>query len=513
MNILKKIALASAAVATSFYLTAGGAYAQEAVVVIEAEPTSMDPHNTTDSVSATVQGPMFEGLLRFDEQMNIVPVLATGYRYSDDATSITFDLRQGVKFHDGAAFDANVVKMNLDFVRNPDNGLARRSFFRFINEVIVESDYQVTITSTTPNSAMASYMAHSSASMKSPNVIQRQIEDESFNANRDGAVGTGPFQFVEWRDGVRVAVTAFDGYWDAENKAKVDGIVFRPVQEAATRINMLQAGEAHLVFPIPTLFGAELENNESIRILTGPTTNVHYLGMNLQLEKYQDIDVRQAMNFAIDKDGLIAQMLDGYGTIADSAIAPNVYGYSAQDIYEYDLAEARRLIAGSPMADGFTATLWTRNTTEFIAVAEYVAIALREIGIDVKVEAFESGTLFDMLDAGEGTDLFIGRWSPGTGEADYGLRPNFASDRVPPNFNNSGFYVNTEVDDLLNRALASPNPEETLALYAQVQEVIYNDAPWVFLHIPEALVGAALNVSGISMLPSGSVLLNGISLQ
>lgn len=513
MFTTRKMGKASAALLAALSLGTGAAFAQQAVVVIEAEPTSMDPHNTTDSVSATVQGPMFEGLLRFDDSMSIVPVLATGYSYSDDATAITFELQQGVTFHDGAYFNAEVVKMNLDFVRDADNGLARRSFFRFIEDVIVEDDYTVTITSESPNSAMASYMAHTSAAMKSPRVIERKMADPDFNADREGAVGTGPFQFVEWRDGVQTVVEAFDGYWNADNGANVERIVFRPVQEASTRINMLQAGEAHLVFPIPTLFGAQLESDDRVNLRTGPTTDVHYIGMNLQLDKYQDVKVRQALNFAIDKDGLIAQMLDGYGTIADSAIAPNVYGYAAQEIYDYDMGEARALLAEAGYAEGFTATLWTRNSTEFIAVAEYVAIQLGELGIEVTVEAYESGTLFDMLDAGEGTDLFIGRWSPGTGEADYGLRPNFASDRVPPNFNNSGFYVNEAVDDLLNRALASSDAQEALSLYAEVQEVIYDEAPWVFLHIPESIVGSAPNLDGVYVLPSGNVHVSGISLN
>lgn len=513
MFTTRKMGQASAALLAALSLGAGTALAQQAVVVIEAEPTSMDPHNTTDSVSATVQGPMFEGLLRFDDSMNIVPVLATGYHYSDDATAITFELQQGVSFHDGAYFNAEVVKQNLDFVRDADNGLARRSFFRFIEDVVIEDDYTVTITSASPNSAMASYMAHTSAAMKSPRVIERKLSDPDFNADRDGAVGTGPYQFVEWRDGVQTVVEAFDGYWNADNGANVDRIVFRPVQEASTRINMLQAGEAHLVFPIPTLFGAQLEDDSRVNLRTGPTTDVHYVGMNLQLEKYQDQRIRQALNFAIDKDGLIAQMLDGYGSIADSAIAPNVYGYAAQEIYDYDMAEARALLAAAGYPNGFSATLWTRNSTEFIAVAEYVAIQLAELGLQVSVEAYESGTLFDMLDAGEGTDMFIGRWSPGTGEADYGLRPNFASDRVPPNFNNSGFYVNESVDELLNRALASSDPDEALALYAEVQELIYDEAPWVFLHIPESIVGSAPNLDGVYVLPSGNVHVSGISLN
>ena len=485
-----------------------GDESHELTVGIEAEPTSMDPQNTTDGNSATVQSTMFEGLLRFNENMEIETILAEDYDYSEDATEVTFYLREGVMFHDGTDFNAETVKENLDFVRDEDNGLARSSFFSFIDEVIVEDDYTVTIVSEEPNSAMASYMAHSSASMKSLEEIEKKLDDPEYNLDREGAVGTGPFTFVEWRDGEHVTVEKNEDYWNEEEMARVDQITFNPVQEAATRVNMLRTGEVDLIFPIPTLNAQEIEEEEGVDLYTGPTTDLFYIGMNFEEEKYQDLNVRQAMNHAVDKDGLIAQVLDGYGIVADSAIAPNVYGYAGQPIYEYDRDLANELLEDSDQAGGFDATLWTRNSTEFISVAEYVAIQLEEIGINVDVEPYESGTLFDMLDEGEGTDLWIGRWSPGTGEADYGLRPNFASDRVPPNFNNSGFYINEELDEMFDDALSTPDEDEALSIYADIQEKIYQDAPWVFLHVPDAIIAKSEDLDGIYILPSGAVQMN-----
>ncbi|MDE5415244.1 glutathione ABC transporter substrate-binding protein [Alkalihalobacterium chitinilyticum] len=479
----------------------------ELTIGIEAEPTSLDPFNTTDGNSATVQSTMFEGLLRFDENMELVPVLARDYTYNEDATEITFTLQEGVTFHDGTAFNAEVVKENLDFVRDRDNGLARASFFSFISEVVVNDEFSVTIKSEEPNSAMASYMAHASASFKSIDEIAKKKEDENYNLDRN-PVGTGPFVFDEWRDSEHVVVRKFEEYWNSSEAARVESITFRPVVEASTRVNMLKTGEVDLIYPIPTLNAAELENDADIDLYVGSSTDVFYIGMNFKEDKYQDLKVRQAMNHAVDKDGLIAQILDGYGQIAASAIAPAVYGYSGQSIYEHDKDLARELMAEAGMEDGFKATLWTRNTTEFVSVAEYVAIQLSEIGIDVEVQAYESGTLFDMLDAGENTDLWIGRWSPGTGEADYGLRPNFASDRVPPNFNNSGYYINEELDQLFDEALRTPDQEKALSVYADLQKKIYEDAPWVFLHIPDTIIAKGKNVTGIYVLPSGAVHLN-----
>ncbi|RXJ04215.1 glutathione ABC transporter substrate-binding protein [Anaerobacillus alkaliphilus] len=478
------------------------------VVAIEAEPTSLDPHNATDTNSATVQSVLLEGLLAFDENMNLVKVLATEYSFNEEATEITFQLREGVTFHDGTAFNAEVVKVNLDFVRNRDNGMARASFFSFIDEVVVNNDYSVTVRSKEANSAMASYLAHSAAAFKSVDEINKKIDNPEYNADRN-PIGTGPFKFLEWRDSAHVKVVPFDNYWNEDGKAKVENITFKPVVEASTRVNMLKTGEVDIVFPLPTLSADELEADANIDVFTGSSTETFYIGMNVSLDKYKDVRVRKAMNHAVNKDSLIALVLDGYGQVLDSAIAPAVYGYAQQPIYEYDQGKAKELLAEAGQEGGFDAVLWTRNSTEFLTVAENVAIQLGAIGINVDVQAYETGTLFDMLDAGDGTDLFIGRWSPGTGEADWGLRPNFASDRIPPNYNNAGYYINEDLDQLFNQALQSPDPDETLRIYAEAQKVIYDDAPWVFLYVPDTIIAKRNELKGITVRATGAVVLTG----
>lgn len=481
----------------------------EIVVALEAEPTSMDPFNSTDGVSSTVHKTIYEGLLRFNENLEIEAFLAESYRYNDDATELHFTLREDVTFHDGSSFNAEVVKANFDYVRDPDQGLARRSFFSFIDEIEVVSEYELIIRAAEANASMASYLAHPAAVIKSLGEIEKKQADESVNLDRS-AIGTGPFIFVEWLDGQHVLVEKNDGYWNSDGSARVGNIRFLPVQEASTRVNQLKAGEVHFVDTLPTGEADALMGESQVAVFSGPSMNVFYVGMNLQEEKYQDEGVRHAMNHAINKDQLIAQAVDGFGRVADSPIAPPVYGYSAQDIYEYDVELAKELMADAGHGDGFTATLWTRNSTEFVTVAEFVAMQLREIGVDVEVVAYESGTLFDMLDGNDGTDLWIGRWSPGTGEADWGLRPNFASDRVPPNYNNSGFYINTTVDELLNSALANPDEQQRLADYGQVQELIYQEAPWVFLHVVDRVAAQREEIQGIYIMQDGTVNMNSV---
>lgn len=273
----------------------------ELTVGIEAEPTSLDPFNSTDGNSATVQSTMFEGFLRFDEKMNLVPVLATEYNFNEDATEITFTLQQGVKFHDGTDFNAEVAKENLEFVRDAENGLARASFFSFISEVTVNDEYSITIKSEEPNSAMASYMAHSSASFKSTEELKKKKDDPDYNLDRT-PVGTGPFKFQEWKDSEQIVVTKNENYWNTQEEPKVQSITFLPIVEASTRVNKLKTGEVDVIFPIPTLNAKELEQEENVDLYVGSSTNVFYIGMNFKEEKYNDLKVRQAMNHAYCAD-------------------------------------------------------------------------------------------------------------------------------------------------------------------------------------------------------------------
>ncbi|MGC5326903.1 glutathione ABC transporter substrate-binding protein [Brevibacillus sp. SYSU BS000544] len=476
-------------------------------LAVEAEPVSLDPQNVTDGNSITVQRAMFEGLLTFTDKMQPVPVLATDYKLNENATEITFTLREGVTFHDGSPFNAEVVKANLDFVRDEKNGMARRSFFSFIKEVIVVDPTHVTIVANTPNSAMTSYLAHPASSMKSLEALKKKQSDPNFNLDRN-PVGTGPYQFVEWKENQHVKVAPFANYWNKEKAAKADSIVYKPVVEAGTRINMLKAGETDIITKLPTLNAKEIAADSKFNVYKAPSLNVYYVGMNLKLKKYQDKKVRQAMNYAVNKDELIAGVLDGYGSVADSAIAPNTFGYSQQKVYEYNLDQAKKMLAEAGMKDGFEATLWTRNSSEFIAIAENVAMQLGKVGIKAKVQAYESGTLFDMLDHEKGTDLWIGRWSPGTGEVDYGIRPNFHTKSFAPDNNNSGFYSNPQVDKLLDEAIMTANSEEAMKKYAEVQKIIYDDAPWVFLHVPDLIVAKTSAVSDVMVLPSDTVIVN-----
>nr|WP_236838540.1 ABC transporter substrate-binding protein [Caldalkalibacillus salinus] len=433
--------------------------------------------------------------------MALQPLLAEDYQLSEDATTLTFELREGVTFHDGTVFNAEAVKANLDYVRNEENDMERATFFSFIEEVTVDNEFRLTIKATHPNSAMLSYFAHDAAVFLSPKQIKMKEQDRTHEIQ---PVGTGPFKLVEQdkKDDI-ITVRPYEKHWKGE-QPNVSSIAFIAVTDIDKRIDMLKSEALDVVLSLPTNEADKLKQHPEFNIHTVPSHNVFYIGMNLKNQKFKEQKVRQALNYAVDKETLIKEALNGFGTIADSAIAPQVYGYAAQRIYDYDIEKSKTLLAESSEND-FTSVLWTRDEPEFLSVAEHVAAQLDEIGININVQAYDSNTFFQQLDSGEGTELWLGRWSPGTGDADWGLRPNFSSAHVPPNFNNAGYYINQEVDEQLDQAIITADMDKRLNIYGDIQQTIYEEAPWIFLYVPDEIVATSQQVKGITLQSTGVV--------
>src|SRR5512144_2339340 len=239
--------LVAAAVAASA-LTAGPALAAKDVTFAVASTfTTTDPYDANDTLSQAMAKSFYEGLYGFDKDMKLIPVLAESHDVTKDGLVYTVKLRKGVKFHDGTDFKADAVKVNFDRVTNPDNKLKRYALYSNIAKTEVVDDYTVRITLKEPFSAFINNLAHPSGVMISPAALKQW-------GNKDIAfhpVGTGPFKFVEWKATDYLKVAKFDGYW-RKGYPKVDTIIWKPVIDNNTRAAVMQTGEAHFTYPVPS---------------------------------------------------------------------------------------------------------------------------------------------------------------------------------------------------------------------------------------------------------------------
>lgn len=467
--------------------------------------TTLDPHDTNDTLSNSAEKTMMEGLLGFDEKMNVVPLLAEEYEASEDATEFTFKLREGVKFHDGTPFNAKAVKVNFDRLADPDSGLKRHSLFALIKSTEVISDYEVKFTLSEPFGAMINTFAHPAALIHSPKALDEYGKDVGKHP-----VGTGPFKFVEWKPSEGLKIEKNPDYWK-KGYPKVDAITFKPVSENGSRIAMLQTGEADFIYPVPTEQVEGVNGKNGVEVESDPSIVVRYMAMNTMKEPYNDVKVRQALNYAINKDAFLKVVMNGQGEKLDSVIAPDVQFYSQQELYEFNLEKAKELLKEAGVKEGMKAKLWGGNSSSTVKAMEFLQQQLAAVGITVEVVPMESGTLSDKIWSVQNPEdaeleLYYGGWSPSTGDADWGIRPLVGGkEAFPPNSYNVSYYDNEEVNNLISAGLQTADENARADAYEKAQKLIWDDAPWVFLSADNTLAGKKNYLKGVYLLPDGSL--------
>ena len=479
-------------------------FSRDLIVATGADPVRLDPPDQTDNVSETVLRHVMDGLVEFDEEMNIVPALAVDWEVVGDGDGYRFFLREGVTFHDGTPFDADAVKANFD--RILAGGLRRTALLSpYIRSIEVEDEFTVVFYTHFPFGALLNYLAHGASLIQSPTAIAEQGE----NIGR-APVGTGPFVFDRWVVGDYLSMKANSEYWGGE--PQIDGIRFRVIPEEATRVFQLETGEADVIVRVPPTEIPRLEAAAGTDILVADSLRVIYLGMVVHKSPLDDVRVRQAINHAIDREMIVSQILEGYATIADSPVAPLTQGYHSAGGYAFDPDRAKELLAEAGYPDGFDITFWTPNG-RYLKDYETALVAqqmLAQVGIRADLQVIEWATyissLFDVSAETTEAELYLLGWAPSTGESDWVLRPLFSSDLFPPVGDNASYYANAELDELIQAAMRETDPTVRNELYAQAQTIIHEDAVWVPLHALQQVVGVRSNVDGVSILPIEIVL-------
>ncbi|GKW02497.1 glutathione ABC transporter substrate-binding protein GsiB [Pectobacterium carotovorum subsp. carotovorum] len=474
--------------------------AKDAVIAVGSTFTSLDPYDANDSLSQTVAKSFYQGLFGFDKEMKLVNVLADSYDVSPDGLTYTVKLHPGVKFHDGSAFNAAAVKVNLDRASNPDNRLKRYNLFKMIDKTEAVDDLTVKITLKTPFSAFVNNLAHPAAVMISPAALKQYGKDIGFHP-----VGTGPYRFVAWNQTDFVKVEKFSGYWKA-GLPKLDSITWRPVVDNNTRAALLQTGEAQFAYPIPFEQAKVLEKNDKLALVASPSILHRYISMNVTQKPFDNPKVREALNYAINKEALIKVAFSGYATPAEGPL-PSSIDYSVKyHPWPYDPAKARELLKEAGYPDGFTTTLWSsHNHSTAQKVLQFTQQQLAQVGVKVQVTAMDAGQRAAEVEGKgvkeTGVRLFYTGWSASTGEADWALSPLFATASWPPAQFNTAFYSNPQVDADLANALKTTDRTEKQKLYKDAQDKIWADAPWIFLATERLVSANSKKLTGFYVMP------------
>lgn len=473
-------------------------------VAVQDNFVSLDPHDTNDTLSFSAEKTMLETLIGFDKDMKMIPVLATDWQASPDAKEFTFHLRKGVKFTDGTPFNAEAVKVNVDRLADPKSTLKRHSLFALVDHTDVVDENTVKVVLKEPFGAMFNNFAHPAAMMISPKALQEYGKDVSKHP-----VGTGQYVFKEWVQGDHLTMTKNPDYWQ-KGQPKLDSITFKNVPENGARIAMLKTGEADFIYPVPTEEAKSIDGQNGMVVDHKPSIIVDYVSMNNMKKPLDNPKIRQAMNYAVDKDAFIKVVYNAYAGPLTSVIAPNTQFFNAQTPYPYDLEKAKALMKEAGYENGFETTLWSSNNSTYIKATQFLQQQLAKIGVKVKIENMEAGTMSDKIwkvkDPSEATiQMYFGGWSPSTGDADWGIRPLLGKDMTPPAGYNTAYYMNDQANQLIQEAIKTADAAKRKTAYDKVQQQIWADAPWIFLDTRETITGARSYLKGALLLPDGSL--------
>ncbi|MBY3618303.1 glutathione ABC transporter substrate-binding protein [Acinetobacter sp. CUI P1] len=475
---------------------------KDIVIAINSNFITLDPHNASDTHSISAARTMYEGLMGFDENMNVVPILAESHSISEDGLVYTFNLQENVKFQDGTDFNAEAVKVNIARIQDEKNNLRLRKSFAKVAKVETPDAKTVVITLSEPYNAFLNKVAM--APIISPKALTENGADIS-----KMPVGTGPFKFKEWVQGDRLVVEKNTDYWQ-KDLPKVDSITFRPVPENGSRIAMLKTGEADFIYPMPTEQVSEVEGLEGITVDTIDSTIVRYVTLNTMKKPFDDVKVRQAINYAINKDAYIKVVKSGLGAKLDSTMSSKTQYYSPQKGYDYDIEKAKQLLAEAGYPDGFETEIWGENESETMKGMQFIQQQLALVGIKVEVKSMEGGTLSDQINAAKTPEeakiqMWYVSWSPSSGDADGATRGLFSSEMFPPAGSNTAYYKNENVDKWIAEANKAVDPEAAKSIYANIQKTVWEDAPWAFMGVDQIISGKRSNLEGVKVFPDGSI--------
>ena len=473
--------------------------AKDLVVGVPDNLTGLDPADLNDNLSQSAARLMFEGLYMLDEHMKLKPQLAESYEATEDAKEFTFHLRKGVTFHDGTPFNAAAVKASFDRAGNPENHLKRQSLFVMIDHTDVVDDATVKVVLKYPFGAFVNDIAHPGALIVSPKSVQEFGKEMTRHPS-----GTGPYQFVSWSADT-LKMKRNEHYWKP-GLPKIDTITYRGVPENGARIAMLQTGEAQFIFPVPPEMIKSLEGSSTITVFDEPSIFIRYVALNNMRKPFDDPRVREALNYAVDKQAFLKVVFSGHADAMDSPMPPLLGFYQKQGSRPYDPAKAKALLAAAGYPNGFEATLTGGNNTLVQRGMQFVQQQLAAVGVTLKLEPLEAGVLTaKMFNVQKPEDASIvmlyGGWSSSTGDADWGMRPMLYTKSFPPVLSNLAWYSNPVTDAAIEEGLNTTDPTKRAAAYGKAQAQVWKDAPWIFLGVDHNLAAYSKKLHGALMRP------------
>ena len=460
----------------------GRAAENKLVVAIPTDVASLDPMAQNTTLTNLLGFHFFDTLFRTDPQTGkLTPYLADSYERVSD-TEYVFKIKKGVLFQNGEELKANDVKFSLDRCMG-SAGMASK--FAMIDNVEVVDDYTVKI-----NLKYPAYTLLNNLSTTAGVIMNEKYITE--NGDNFIPMGTGPYEFVEWKPGESITMKRNENYWG--EKAAIEEIKLVVMTEDTSRTIALEAGDVDVNLNLATVDYAKIEANPDLQLVRDFANSVNYLGLSHKDPITSNLKVRQAIAHAIKKQDFVDVGLEGYGKTANSLIDDTTLGYYPDTPeYNYDVEKAKALLAEAGYPDGFDLTISIRFDSDNLK-AQILQGQLQAIGINLKINRVENAVFLDMAKNAE-LQVFFGYWGAMTSDADSTMRALLYSKNGGTN--NRSWYANEKMDQLIDNALAESDEAKRIETYRQAQVLCYEDCALIPVYIPQNAIAARANINGI----------------
>ncbi|GAB6099251.1 ABC transporter substrate-binding protein [Halanaerocella petrolearia] len=456
------------------------------------DPPTLDPAHSTDSTSSLIINNIFDGLVKFNKDLEVVPAIAKDWKVSEDGLTWTFTLRKNAKFHNGNKITADDVIYSFTRILNPETKSERAWLFdRVVGAQAFQegkadkvsafkalNDYKVQIKLSQPFTPFLSVLAMENAAIVSKEAINKSNGDFSQNP-----VGAGPFEFVKWKHDSKIVLKKNKDYYE-EGRPYLDRVVYRVITEGTSAFAEYEQGNIYQM-------DSDIPDGQMKRVMdstgefadefnTVSRLGTYYFGFNMKKKPFNKKKVRQALNYAVNRKVIASVLKNGLVKPAKGILPPGMPGYNP-DLkgYDYNLEKAKQLLKEAGFPNGLPGEYeLSYNTGKgHQRIAEAVQASFKKIGVDVKLVNVDWGTYIQKVDNGN-TQMFRMSWLADYPDPDNFLHVLFHSDNLGTG-GNYVFYESKKVDKMLNKAQQMEPGQERIKLYQKIEEQIVNDAPWI----------------------------------
>lgn len=459
---------------------------------------TLDPAQQTTTTVQNVVDYTLEALVTLSPKGKVEPLLATSWKTSADGLALTFSLRKDVKFQDGTPFNAAAVKYSLDRLISGNIKVPIGGAYQVIKSVDAVNPTTVKLNLKNPDPGLLANMTTTVAAIFSPGSVGK-FGNKATNIVHP--VGTGPYEYVSRVRGSSLTLKRFAGYWGS--KPYYSGVVFQIIPEGTSRESALKSGQVDLILNPPLADLTSLSSSDGITVAKLPDDRSIFLTFNETKAPFNNVKVRQAFNYAVDKKSLIKNVLFDAVTPMDSPFPTSMQDHCTAGNYDYNPTKAKQLLKEAGVTN-LSVTLGSPSGRyqQDIQTSQAIAGFLAKVGVKVQVKTSDFPTYVSTITDKNGPyDFHMLGWAPGANDAATQMQM-FLKRSWPPAGLNSGFVDDPEVEALFAKASVNLDDKSRSQQYCQIQKALWTDAPWVFLWSQTLILAYKSNIAGISYQPN-----------